>query len=474
MRVLNHVLGRLIAGGALAVLAGLGSAEAAFPGPPIEGVGAARNVPQVHVGVRFDQDYQQATITREFVNDAGTADARFGTVRELEYEEVRRRLVVESRIGIVDRLELRANMPFVLQWDSSIEFAEGVEGRSTICCSGNADDEDFALRFPITDVPQRRNRAGVGDLEIGLAYSPVVDGTDVAWPTLTVAAMITVPTGERWDPADTRALPSIDGSGGVGLGQTIFDFSLALNKRSAFSVPALDPYFVIGTRLPIANGAQRDLGLDPPVTARVEMGSELALAEDRAKGTFYGADFGFLLRYIGAGRTFSQLSDYLPNFNPRRVASDVVTSEDFADPENYASSAGSDISCARGADGQPLTPGVPCGEFTRVDDHVEVEGRVGFRIQPSRWFMLRAGVGLGFANDHLITGEAPGEDTDPASAGGQLCGAVPCLGRINRENSRGQDERSQYFDPRYDAPGGRFFATDIFNVRFFATATATF
>jgi len=55
-----------------------------------------------------------------------------------------------------------------------------------------------------------------------------------------------------------------------------------------------------------------------------------------------------------------------------------------------------------------------------------------------------------------------------------MCGAVPCLGRINRENSQGEDERSPYYDPRYDAPGGRFKATDILDVRFFATATATF
>jgi hypothetical protein len=449
------------------------AAHAAHPGPIVQGVSATREAPEVHVGVRFDQDFQQATITREFVNDAGTSDANFGTVRELDYEEIRRRLVVEARVGIVDHLELRANMPFVLQWDSSIDFAEGVEDVSTVCCSGNADDPTFALRFPITDVPQRRRRAGVGDLEIGLAYSPVVDGPDVAWPTLTLAAMVTVPTGERWDPADTRALPSVDGTGGVGMGQTIFDLSLALTKRSAFTVPAFDPYVVLGTRLPIANGDQRDLGLDPPITARVEVGSEIALAEDRERRTYYGADFGLVVRYIGEGRTYSQLTDYLPDFDQTRVDRDVITYGDFANPDNYSRSA-ADASCVTTASGDARLPGVPCGEFTRVDDHVEVEGRLGFRIQPNRWLMLRAGVGLGFANDHLITGEAPGEDTDPASAEGQMCGAVPCLGRINRENSRGEDERSPYYDPRYDAPGGRFFATDIFNVRFFATATATF
>lgn len=475
MRTLrNVVFGLLSAGGPLAAgLLAPERADGAFPAQTLEGVGPNRKVPQVHVGARFDQDFKRVTITREFVQDAETPEPEATTVRELEYEEIRRRLVVEARVGLVDRLELRANLPFVLQWDSSIEFAEGVEGQSTIVGSENADDPGFALRFPITDVPQRRSRAGVGDLELGLAYSPVVDGPDTAWPTLTLALMITLPTGDRWDPADPKALPSVDGTGGVGLGQTIFDLSLALSKRSALGAPAFDPYFVIGTRLPVATGAQKDIGLDPPVSARAEIGSEVVISEKPERGVYYGADFGLAFRYIGEGRTFSPLSDYLPDFNQTAVDRDVIGYDDFGDPANYSRSA-EGVSCLRDANGDPRLPGVPCGEFTRVDDHMELEGRLGFRIQPVRWVMIRAGVALGFANDHLITGERAGEDTDPPAAEGQLCGAVPCLGRINRENSLGQDERSEFYDPRYDAPGGRFFATDIIDVRFFATATATF
>jgi hypothetical protein len=473
--VRNLVLALAGAPLAAGLLLGPAPAWAAFPAQTLEGVSSTRKIPQIHVGARFDQDYTKLSITREFVQDANTDRAEFDEVRELDYEEVRRRLVVEARVGLVSHLELRVNMPFVLQWDSSIGFADEVEGVSTVCCSGdgNADDPQFNNRFPITDVPQERNRSGVGDLELGLAYSPIVDGPDTAWPTITLAAMITVPTGDRWDPADIKALPSVDGTGGVGGGQTVFDFSVALSKRTAPGAPTFDPYFIMGARIPIANGAQKDIGLDPPISGRAELGSEIVIAENEAKQTYYGADFGIRLRYIGEGRTFSPLTDYLPDFDITRVDRDVVLYEDYDDPNNYSRSADG-VSCVSNDDGTPRLPGVPCGEFTRVDDHMELDGHIGFRLQPSRWFMFRTGVALGFANDHLITGEAAGEDTDPPSAEGQMCGSVPCLGRINRVNSQGEDERSPFFDPRYDAPGGRFSATDILNVRFFATATATF
>jgi len=471
MSVRWKVLSGLLGVGVFMAMGPRGDAQAAFPAETLEGIGPNRSVPEVHVGLTFDQDYTRATIAREFLDQ----DGNFDEVRDLDYEEIRRRMVVQARVGLVDRLELRANMPFVLQWDSDLDFADGVDDvNSTVCCSGdgprNSDDPDFALRFPLTDVPQRRNRAGVGDLELGLAYSPVVDGPDRAWPSITFAVMVTLPTGERWDPADPKARPDVDGTGGVGLGQTIFDLSMSLSKRSAFSAPAFDPYFTIGTRLPIATGAQEDIGLEPPITGRIEVGSEIVIAEDSARKTYYGADFGVAFRYVGEGRTFSPLTDYLPNFNQTNLQQDGFAYDDFANPENYAELGGDAISCGRDAAGNRL----PCGEFTRVEDHVEIEGRVGFRLEPTAWLMLRAGVAVGFANVHLITGEAPGEDTDPASAAGEMCGAVPCLGRVNQSNSRGEDERSEFYDPRYDAPGGRFLATDIVNVRFFATATATF
>ncbi|HJL43449.1 MAG TPA: hypothetical protein RMG48_19235 [Myxococcales bacterium LLY-WYZ-16_1] len=450
---------------------GAGASWAAGPTQVLEGVGPERKAPMVRLGVGFDQDYQQSRITRETTLDQGSGPVPT-EVQELDHQFVRRRLLVDGRVGLYRRFELRLLAPIVLEQDSQIRFSDGVAGRSTIFGSPNADDPTFSTRFPITTVPQDRSRAGFGDLEVGLAWAPVSNDDRPTWPTVRLAAMVTLPTGEKWDPADIRALPSTDGTGGPGLGLYVFDLSVALSKRAFLGVPTLDPYFEIGTRLPVATGDMADLGLDPAFSGRVRMGTELVFARDRKRDTFYGIDVGISFRYIGSGRTRSQLTDYLPDFDQTQVDADVFEYGDFADPSNYSRSA-EGVSCVVDPDtGDPRTPGVPCGEFTRVEDHVRFDGHVGFRIQPQKNFAFTAGVQVGFANDHFITGEAAGTDLDPPDAG--TCNGAPCSGRVNRVNSRGVDERSPYFDPRYDAPGGRFRAEDILNVGFFVRAIGRF
>ncbi|MEM6370696.1 MAG: hypothetical protein AAGD10_14230 [Myxococcota bacterium] len=440
----------------------------------LEGVTSDRKLPEFRLSVGFEQHWEKADISREFVQNA--PDGTFDEVRELRYEAIRRELVVQARVGLVQRLEFRLRAPIVLQADSEIRFAEGVEGSSTVFGSTNADDPAFANRFPITTVPQERSRAGFGDLGAGLFWSVTEDRPDRAFPTLTLGLNVTFPTGDPWDPADVQALPDIEGSGGVGSGQTTFDLSLALSKRSAWGAPAFDPYFELGVELPLANAELEDLGYEPPLVGRVRAGSEVVIAEDERKGSYYGLDFGLAFRFIGSGRTRSQLSDYLPDFDQTRLDDGFAGRADFANPANYARfQDGLDVSCLSDpVTGEPLLPGVPCGEFTRVDEHFQMDGHIGFRIQPLRVFSFSAVATLGFQNDHFITGDSPGEDTDPAVVPNDVCGSTPCTGRINSRNSRGQDERSRFHDPRYDAVGGRFIAKGILRVGFMATAVLRF
>lgn len=446
-------------------------ALAAWPTEVIEGIGPDRQVPQIRLGVGFDQTYQRASITRESVIDNGSGTRVAGEVSELDYEWVQRRLRVDARLGIYRHLELAIIAPVILEQDSNIRFAEGVEGRSTVYGSSNADDPRFDTRFPITTVPQERARGGFGDLQIGLAWAPVTQRNRPSWPTIRLGALIQLPTGDKWDPADVRAL-NPGGSGGPGQGVTAFDLSLALSRRTDSGSPSFDPYVELGAWIPIATGELKDLGFEPPARGRVVAGTELVLAENRARDTFYALDFGFSFRYIGEGRTRSQLSDYLPDFNQTAVDRDSFVYDDFADPANYNRSAEGASCVIDPVTGDPMTPGVPCGEFTRVEDHMRFDGHFGVRIQPIRFLRFETGVAVGFSNDHFITGEQAGTDTDPPDSG--MCNGVPCFGRINRENSRGEDERSPYFDPRYDAVGGRFRAEDVLNVGFFARVSGQF
>jgi len=74
----------------------------------------------------------------------------------------------------------------------------------------------------------------------------------------------------------------------------------------------------------------------------------------------------------------------------------------------------------------------------------------------------------------VITGERVGDDTDPPSAAGRMCGSTTCLGRVNVLNSLDQDERSRFYDPRYDEVGRRLIAEQILSLRLFLTTFITF
>lgn len=461
----------------LAVASGLSFvriAEAAWPTKVMSAVEKDKAIPDINLEVTYDRRAKNAKITREWIQDQNGNRSALD-VRELDFSEVTQRMLLKLRVGLYHDLELHIIAPIILQNDSSIAFAEGVEGRSTIAGDNdNSNNTAYDYRFPITDVPASRERAGFGDMTFGLSWSPFVEHKDEAWPTLTLTADIIAPTGKRRDPTDQDALPTTDGAGAVGLKSTIFDLSIGLSKRMRTTAPALEPYMIFGARIPIPTAAQKAVGFDPSASGRFTVGTELVMYEDVKKDARYALDFGFGFRYIGIGRTYSELSDYLPNFNqtaPRDpnnpdLPRDTFFYDDYEDAANY-NTAGDGALCG-------TVPGVPCGELTRVDEHLEMRGTLALHIRPIEYAVIRAGVSYGIVTDHLITAESVGSDKDGAEAANATCGTGPCVGRVNAQNFSGEDERSAYYDPRYDTPGRRFRAEDITNFIFFVTAAATF
>lgn len=449
-------------------------AEAAYPTHVLSAAEPNAPWPELNLGAQFRYEESRGQITREWF---ATDGLRAQDVRELEYSESTQYLDLKARIGLYHDLELRITAPVVLSYESRLGFAEGVGPSSTVYAPGyidagggvvntNADDPGYATRYPITGVPSSRQRSGMGDIRFGLAWSPVQETKDLGWPTLTLIGEITTPTGDLWEPGDVEALPGGKG-GNVGRGMTVVDLSIGLSKRSSGGNPSFDPYFVLGTKLPIASGAQLDRGMEPPISARAEAGTAFVVHADPTARTRYALDLGILMRFIGSGRTYSPLSDYLPNFDQTRVESGIVGYDDYANPDNYRNGGAGGVSCSgvrldRAARTQvDATPGVACGELNQVDEHLHLGGQLALHLQPSRYFFLRAGAKLAYITDHLLTNERAGTDTDPADAP-QTCSGGACFGRINASNAAGQDERSPYYDPRYDAPGRRFRLEEAF------------
>ena len=241
-------------------------------------------------------------------------------------------------------------------------------------------------------------------------------------------------------------------------------YRFGLSKRMSTRAPYLDPYVLLGARLPVATGKQRDTGIEPPVSGRFLLGTAIVLSE-AGRDARYSIDLGFGMRFIAPGRTYSELSDYLPDFDQTNLGDDPAYS-DFEDPNNYATQ----LEGARCGE----VVGVPCGELNQVDQHLAMSARLAVLIQPSKWFRFRFGADASYTTPHIITGERVGTDTDPASAVDQMCGPTPCVGRVNITNSQGDDERSSRYDPRYDLVGRRLRAERILSLRLFVTTFITF
>lgn len=458
---------RLLFAGAL--IASPLAAEAAWPTQVL--TAAEKGNPfDLHFGVGWEFNNQNATINREWIQEGRATE-----VKELDWMRSQQRMVLDLRVGLFHDLELHIAAPIVFYEDTEIRFAQGVnDGVSTIFGDNpNANDPNYGggapARFPITDVPSRRERAGFGDMIFGLAWSPLVDRKDEAYPTLTLRADITAPTGSTRVPEDIGALAGGAGAG-IGLGLTVFDLSVGLSKRMRIGTPYFDPYVVFGTRLPVANGSQKNRGMKPPITGRFMVGTDLTVYEDPKAHQRYGFDVSFLTQYVSSGRFYSELSDFLPNFdqtkfrdpnNPNRVD---VPYDAYADPANYTNQ----LEGARCG----IVDGVPCGELNQIDEYLNLRGTITAHLQFAEYVMLRAGFALEHNTDHFLTNERVGEDRDDPTYDGADRDAF--VGRVNAQNLDGVDERSPYFDPRYDSIGRRFRLSGLVSYTFFVTAIATF
>jgi hypothetical protein len=472
------------AGGALALLAALVAAQLATPHRAsaaweTEVLTAAEkdNAFDLHLTVGFAHSVRGGKIVREWIQPPSTPEGRPQAldVKELRVLERKNELRIGLRVGLYHDLELHISAPIVLAQDSVMRYALGAQSASTVAGSINADDPNFTggtPRFPLTDVPDQRFRDGFGDMTFGLSWSPFVEHKDEAWPTLTLRGDITAPTGSVRTPTELEALTNAAG-GGVGLGQTLFDLSIGVSRRMREGTPAIDPYVQFGVTLPAATASLQDLGMEPPVSGRFVVGAELIGFDDPVEGSRVALDVSFETRYTGTGRTFSELSDYLPSFDPTRVLGnrsgpitqpDQFEYADFANARNYASQVAG-ARCGK-------VEGVPCGELNQVEEYVTFGGTVAALFQITRYAFLRGGVALRHDTDHFLTNERVGTDLDPPTDA--LCDGARCSGRVNARNSTGKDERSPYYDPRYDAPGRRFRLEENTHWTFFVSGGATF
>lgn len=308
--------------------------------------------------VRYDRVQRSAKITREFGdNQAGQPPT--GLVRdavELSYSEVTNRVVPRVAVGLWRDLELRLQMPYVIDdtphWDYGTEGGASVQSRSsidqnTLDPSGGTCASPPCPMFPVG----RTLHAGgaFDDLQVGIAWAVTNERRDAWSPTWVVSLDVTAPTAARYDPAAGRLDPatypgSFFDAPGFGSGKKaavghkiwVYDLATALSKR----LGAVEPYVQARVRIPQRSSAtysncehaaqlaalpdaqMSDVAAqncasaywkdrakaDPPMVASAFLGAELVPFEDMASTRRFSVDLRVGGDFHGRGRWYNELT----------------------------------------------------------------------------------------------------------------------------------------------------------------------
>lgn len=396
--------------------------------------------------VRWERSQRHARITREYGDNGGTPGV--GAVSdnvELDYSQVTNRLVPSVHVGLWHDLELRAELPYVLNDDSTWKDASdgtsaltpnpaagyyGIDASGTACTA--------ASPCPFFPVGKTLHAGGaLGDLKVGIAWGILNERKVPFAPTWVVSFDLTVPSAARYDPAAGRLTaasffdaPTFASSTRAGVGRKIWVYELAtaLSKRMG---PA-DPYFQAHLRIPQkSSGTYSNCDHAAELAALGQMSSwSPALCRTAAK------DLAEAAPPLVAGMIFgAELVPY----------EDLATSQKFSIDLRVT---GDVTSSGRWYD--ELTPAT--GKLMHSQAYLSTAASLGLNLRASRYISLSALGSWQYDTSHLVSGEAPGHVS----------------------NEVVYPPTNPNFDFRWDLPGRRFRVTESTVVSVAVNAAVTF
>ena len=490
---------RHIALSALSCALLIGSAvEAAEVTEVVDAFDTANDNPfDLHIEPSFRQSRQRATIARE----GGCEDCDEATTvfrREMDYSRVRSEMDFDIQLGLARDLEFHIQIPVVISDRRSLEYASGVtQDNSNVDPSDRriADDLDPALNdFYDGNVPGDARthfgtyrffelphdgvkRAGLGDILVGLAWSPWNDQRHPHAASLRLGVDYLAPTGKAAGGDNT----------GVGGGAHELQVSLAASRRLHEFV---EPYFTFAFAQPFAASTGPFAENSPNSDTRapggrldVGTGTEIVLFEDHETHQRYTFDLGFAFGYQLEGRDYTPLSDALARSNcnglsaaeagfPIDAGDDGGTNGNGYDP-------GADVLPENAACGWVVqAPGNVVndssdlrGDWTYAHDgisdvegHANVGGHTGFNLQVSEYIELRMAVDIRWVNAHMITVADSGRDGDGSD--------VVELDPAPAANT--SVERNPFYNLALDAVGRRFRVENEVDITWGLTAAFQF
>lgn len=443
-----------------------------------------------HIEPRFRQRIEQGSVVREanctpdpngppdaFRNAASCPDeATIISTRELDYERLINELDIEFQIGIWHDLEFHIGLPIVVSDTRTVRFAEGDGGRSVTNENSSVDPADVRVEddlqdgglfetYRFFDVGAENvgpDRAGIGDVRFGIAWSPYNTEREPYLATLTLGVDYVAPTGEVARRNNT----------GVGRGLHELQFRVAASRR----FPIIEPYFGIEYDLPLPasdslfenhGGGQVDEG--PGMRGEVLAGAELVLYEDPRNQQLFTFDAGLRFGFQAEGRDYTVLSDAFgasscSGTTPREAGFDLDGT-----PYEPASTVDADsAACAwilQAPANRVPNPGLdPLDEtyvhdgITTVESYATIGARFALNFQISEYVEIRIDTNLETQTEHYITAARTGRDRDGDS----------------EVDFNDPNERSPVYNPTIDGVGQRMRVQSVFNIDWGATLAFQF
>lgn len=455
------------------------------------------------------QDFAESNPRLE-VNSERCAEATVVDNNEADYRRQKMTLNVALKAGLYKDLELRLNVPYVIQDVHGMRYASGVDAANSSidpsdaridadandafcpggdnganCSSTNAVDRlDFFSTyryFDLSDEYRDITRGGFADPTIGIHWAPFNDARDPTKATLAIGMDWMLPLAPV-RMADNDA---------VGSGMHELKWSIRSSKRFDF----IEPYFGLDYVLPLPAPRSPIREIDqvrndgqvfflPPQRGEITIGSEFIAYEDVEQGAKYGFDLRFKFGYTSEGRDYTPLFEHMTDSpcNGKSLEEVLPT----YDADGNITSLG-DVECAWiaqqpasgplfGGDPNPvynLTAASGDTRFENFDGIMTVEsygswtGRAGLLLQPSQYFAFKAHVQLQHQQEHFLTNARTGRDIDDVDENDPD-------DTVDLEGPDAALEKNPIFNPTYDGNGQRFRVQEHNTWSVFLTAALKF
>lgn len=419
----------------------------------------------MRIEVEYRRSLRRAKITREFNCNPALIEEHAETcpnappigqllhVKELRYERVTHEVLPTVRIGLWHDLELKVEIPIVIEDSQNIRFAGDGGNPDSVAITpaeSSIAPEGSENLFDVSDSePVMPERAGLGDMLFMLRFSPIAQERDDLRGDWTIEAGYRAPTGDVMKYNNEA----------VGRGVHELILGTSLSRRFQYA----DPYARFEAVFPFAsqNALFKDYGdsqqhVGPGARASFLAGAELVPYEDPNTGVKFFIDLALGGEYHAEGRDYSELFDALGGAAQGRDPSDPCAAENDFDPAAP--------NCARFTpDSRSPIAGLPTDGLTTVEQYMTWKTRLGAGLYVSRYARLQGYLALEHDTEHYLSNADVGRDLDNS-------GLVEARGTVGYD----QAEQNPVYVPAIDAVGNRIRIEETTNFQVGASLSVIF